>query len=208
MMFFWLKIPWWKGSVRRCFVVMQQPGSSVSKIRGEVFAHFHAVAVKRHSSMHNWVFGLPERFICEQSSWCQRKWWAYSWLCSSPVSSFSVSVSLDFPWTAHAFFAERLFNNYQRLRRTFLKICTKFVVVALSDSLRNGIRPDARLQIKGRKNQHFPPDAWNSVRWLPRYASTIIYRCIALLQLRYRSQHQSRKLWIPLVVSAWRTYKI
>jgi hypothetical protein len=30
------------------------------------------------------------------------------------------------------------------------------------------------------------PSAWNFVHWLPRYASTIIYHCIALLQLLYR----------------------
>jgi hypothetical protein len=35
----------------------------VAKVRGEVFAHFHAVAVKRHSSMWNWLFGLQDKFI-------------------------------------------------------------------------------------------------------------------------------------------------
>jgi hypothetical protein len=44
---------------------------------------------------------------------------------------------------------------------------------------------------------HVHPSSSNSVHWLPRYASTIIYSCIALLQLLYRWQHQSRKLWIP-----------
>jgi hypothetical protein len=33
---------------------------------GEVFAHVHAVAIKRHSSMQNWLFGLPGRILCEQ----------------------------------------------------------------------------------------------------------------------------------------------
>jgi hypothetical protein len=33
--------------------------------------------------------------------------------------------------------------------------------------------------------------------WLPRYASTVIYRCIPLPQLLYRWKHQSRKLWMP-----------
>jgi hypothetical protein len=28
--------------------------------------------------------------------WCHRKWWAYSWLWSSPVSPFLVLMSLDF----------------------------------------------------------------------------------------------------------------
>jgi hypothetical protein len=49
------------------------------------------------------------------------------------------------------------------------------------------------------KNQHFHPAACNLVHWLPRYASTIIYRCIALLQLLYRWQHQSLKLWYHFV---------
>jgi hypothetical protein len=48
-----------------CFLVKKIPGvemvrfrdatatSFVAKVRGEVFAHFHAVAIKRHSSMWN-----------------------------------------------------------------------------------------------------------------------------------------------------------
>jgi hypothetical protein len=40
-------------SASRSAVVLQQPGPSVVKVRGEVFAHFHAVAVKCHSNMRN-----------------------------------------------------------------------------------------------------------------------------------------------------------
>jgi hypothetical protein len=29
----------------------------------------------------------------EQSPWCQRKWWACSWLCTSPVSPTSVCLN-------------------------------------------------------------------------------------------------------------------
>jgi hypothetical protein len=42
-------------------------GSLAAKVRGGVFQHFHAVAVNYHSSMRNWLFGLPGRIICEQS---------------------------------------------------------------------------------------------------------------------------------------------
>jgi hypothetical protein len=35
---------------------------------------------------------------------------------------FSVSVSLNFPSTAHAFITERLFKQFQGLRRTFSEI--------------------------------------------------------------------------------------
>jgi hypothetical protein len=34
------------------------------------------------------------------------------------LSPFSVSVSLDFPCTPHAYFSERLFYHYLGLRRT------------------------------------------------------------------------------------------
>jgi hypothetical protein len=32
--------------------------SFVAKVRGEVFAHFHVIPVKRRSSMWNWLFCL------------------------------------------------------------------------------------------------------------------------------------------------------
>jgi hypothetical protein len=35
----------------------------VAKARGEVFANFHAVVVKSHGSMRNWLFGLPRRIM-------------------------------------------------------------------------------------------------------------------------------------------------
>jgi hypothetical protein len=46
---FWSKIPWLKkkGNVRQCVVVMQRPILLSPKLG----ANFHAVAVKRHSSM-------------------------------------------------------------------------------------------------------------------------------------------------------------
>jgi hypothetical protein len=117
-----------KGNVRRCVVVMQQPVLLSPRFRGEVFAYFHTVAVKRHSSMRNWLFGLPGRILCEQSSRCQRKWWACSWLCSSPVSPFSVSVGLDFPCTDHASFSEPSSNHCQNIRRTFPRSAQNLMV--------------------------------------------------------------------------------
>jgi hypothetical protein len=53
------EVPGTRASVRRCVVVMQQPVSFLIKVRSEVFAHFHAVAVKRHCSM-------LEQIHCEQ----------------------------------------------------------------------------------------------------------------------------------------------
>jgi hypothetical protein len=57
------KFPDEKGNVSQCFA-----SSFVAKLRGEVFANFHAVTVKRHSSMRNRLFGLPALILCEQYS--------------------------------------------------------------------------------------------------------------------------------------------
>jgi hypothetical protein len=46
------KFPGEKGSVRWCIVVVQQPLVLSPKFRAKS-AHFHTVAVKRHSSMRN-----------------------------------------------------------------------------------------------------------------------------------------------------------
>jgi hypothetical protein len=97
----------------------------VHKVRSEIFAHFHAVAVERHSSMQNRMFGLPGRILCEQPPWCQRKLWACSWLC------FNRYRLLDFPSTVHALFPDRLPNHCQGLRRIFPRfaqhLCCCFV---------------------------------------------------------------------------------
>jgi hypothetical protein len=62
----------------------------------------------------------------------------------------------DLSCSAHAFFPERLSNHCQGLRHTFSEICKTFVAVPLSDP------------------SHIHTAAWNFVRLLPRYASTII----------------------------------
>jgi hypothetical protein len=77
--------------------------------------------------------------------------------------AFSVLEALEFPRTAHDFFPEHLSNQFQGLRRTFSEIFTKIDAVPLSDPLRIRIRPDTRLQIKGRKNSAPPPSCVNVV---------------------------------------------
>jgi hypothetical protein len=67
--------------------------------------------------------------------------------------AFSVSVSFDFPCTAHALFPERLSYHYHSLYHK------KIIDLPLSDPSRNRIKPDTRLQMKGRKSQHVHPTA-------------------------------------------------
>jgi hypothetical protein len=40
--------------------------SFIAKVWGKVFAHFHAVAAKYHSSMQNSLFGMPGQINSEQ----------------------------------------------------------------------------------------------------------------------------------------------
>jgi hypothetical protein len=70
-----------------------------------------------------------------------------------------VSVSFNFLCTAHAAYLERLSIICRVSVALFSEICTKFDAVCLSDASQNLIRPDARLQIIERKNQHVYPVA-------------------------------------------------
>jgi hypothetical protein len=106
------------------------------------------------------------------------------------LAFFFRSRRVRMPCTAHAFSPERLTNHCQGFRCTFTEICTTFVAVPLSDPLRKRIRQDTELQ-------YVHPATLNFVHRLRKHANTTIYRCIALLQLLYRWQYQSRKVWTP-----------
>jgi hypothetical protein len=107
--------------------------------------------------MQNRLFGLPGRIIFNPLD--VKENYGYSLDFALLLSRLFRSWCLDFPCTDHAFFPERLPNHYQGLRRTFSKICTKFSAVHLLDPSRNRFRPDTRIQIKGRKNEHVHPAA-------------------------------------------------
>jgi hypothetical protein len=79
--------------------------------------------------MRNWPLGLPGRILCEHSPWCQRKLWSYYWHHSSPVSSFFCLGEFGLPFTAHAFFPDRLSNHCQGFCCTLSLIYTKFDAV-------------------------------------------------------------------------------
>jgi hypothetical protein len=117
------------------------------------------------------------------------------------LAFFSVSVRLDFPCTAHAFFLERLSNHCQGLHRTSSETARNLMLFLCRIHHEIASGQITRLQIKWCENQQIQPAKWNLVHLLPRYVNTIIYRYIALLQLLYWWQHQSRKLWTPVVNS-------
>jgi hypothetical protein len=154
-----------------------------TKFWGEIFVLFQAVSVKSHSSMRSWLLDLPGQILYEQSLWCRRKLWASSWLCSSPVLHFSVPLSSDFRVRLMLSSANTCLIIARVSMALFPRFVKKSYVVSLSDPSRNQIN---QIQIKWRKYEHMHTVARNVVHCLQRQASTIIYRCIALLQLLYR----------------------
>jgi hypothetical protein len=122
--------------------------------------------------------------LCEQSPWCQWKWWAWSWL-------LHLSRLFQYHW---------VWTFYVRLMLSSPKACLIIARVSVAlfpkcallplDPSRNHIRRGTQLQIKGHKNQYIHPAAWNFLHWLQRYAS------ISLLQVLKRWQDLSQKLWI------------
>jgi hypothetical protein len=140
-----------------------------------------------------------DEFFVNNPPWCQRKWWAYSWLWSQPLLPFSVSVSLGFTCLAHAFFPERLSDRCQGLRSTFSEICTKFDAIPLLDPSYNCIRPFTQLQIKGRKKSEHPPSSVKFCTVTPKicwYYHLWLQNATAA-DVQVGAQFQ--KLWIPLV---------
>ena len=71
--------------------------SVLSKVWGDVFARFHAVAAKRRSRTRNSYFDLLGQILCAQSPWRQRKWWSCCWHCFSPVWPFLTLITWGFP---------------------------------------------------------------------------------------------------------------
>jgi hypothetical protein len=55
---FWSKIPWWK---KKCETVRCR--DAIAYVRGEVFAQFHVVTKKCHSSIRKLLFVLPGRVL-------------------------------------------------------------------------------------------------------------------------------------------------
>jgi hypothetical protein len=100
-----------------------------------------------------WIdcLACEDKFCVNNPLKCQRKLWSYSWIFFFSLFSplfclrefgFSIGTSC---------FPERLYNHCQGLRLISSEKCTKFDAVPLSDPSPNRIRPDTRLEMKGRK---------------------------------------------------------
>jgi hypothetical protein len=94
-------------------------------------------------------------------------------------------------YMTEAFFPEHLSDQCQGRHHTFSEICTKLICTLLNP-LQNSIRPHTRLQLKCRKKSAHSSSC-------VKFCKVTIYHCIALLQLLYRWQHHSGKLWLAVV---------
>jgi hypothetical protein len=148
---FWLQILLWKGKRKTVRCRAATASSSVAKVRGEVFAHFQAVAVKRHSSI------CPARanFFCENPlNLKENNEHVLDFVLHLPrLLSVCPEPSMPFkhPCTAHACLIIARVSA-----ALFTEISTKFEAVPFSDPSRNRIRPDTRLHMQDRKESARP----------------------------------------------------
>jgi hypothetical protein len=117
----------------------------VTKVWGEVLAHFHAVAIKHHSNMWNWLSGLPGWIFCEQSLRRQEN--------DEHALDFALLLS-------HLFQSRWVWTFRVQLMLSSPNACliTASVSVTLFQDFhkilccsKNHIRPDTQFQIKGCK---------------------------------------------------------
>jgi hypothetical protein len=134
---------------------MMQSQFFYRQIRNKVFAHVRAIAVNVTAVCEIDRLACQDEFFVHNVLDVKENYeHALDFALHLP-RFFSVSSSLDFPCTVSAFFPERI--SLPGSPSHFLpEICTKCYAVPLLDLLRNRIRPDTRLQIKGRKNSARP----------------------------------------------------
>jgi hypothetical protein len=109
--------------------------------------------------MRSCLFGMPGRILVNTTSPMMSKnmMGMLATLFFTCLALFSVSLSFSSPCMAYAVLPpERLFNHCRCLCLQFSEICSNCNAVTLLDPSRNRIRPDTRLQIKGRKESAHP----------------------------------------------------
>jgi hypothetical protein len=146
--------------------------SFFAKLLGEVFAHFHAVGV-----VCTVVWGI-DCLACQDESFVNNPLgikanYEHAYDFALHLSRiFTVSVSLDFPWTAHAFFPRRLSNHCQGLCRFFFsqdlhKICCSSFVGSLAKFHQIGYNTQNKKPENISTSTHFV-HLKNVVHWLPK----------------------------------------
>jgi hypothetical protein len=107
--------------------------SCVAEVWGEVFAHFHAAAIQRHSSIQTDCLVCHDEFFVNNS------------LDVKEIDENALCLSYRFRsqsvWTFHVWFTLSSLNACLIIA-IFSEICTKFDDVPSSDPLKNRIMPD------------------------------------------------------------------
>jgi hypothetical protein len=165
-MFLIKKFPGGKGSLRPVRFCAASASCFVAKVRGGVFSHFHAVAVKRHSSMRIDCLACQDELFVNNHLDVKEN--------DEHALDFTLHMSCLFrsPWVCT--FRVRLMlsslNAYIIIARLseVSEVCIKFDAVPLSDPSQNHIRSDTRLQIKGRKRSARPPNCMKFCTLTPK----------------------------------------
>jgi hypothetical protein len=124
--------------------------SFVAKVRGEVFAHFHIVAVEVIVICRIYCLACQDEFFVNNPlDVKERDENAFDFALHLPCL-FSVSVSSDFPFAAHAFFPERL-SNYCRLSVAIFPRCSQNLMHTCCRIHREIASGHTRLRLKGHK---------------------------------------------------------
>jgi hypothetical protein len=188
---FWSRIPWWE---RKCKIVSCHDAtisSFVIKVWGEVLTDVHTVAIKCHSSMQNWLFGLPGWILCETFPLMSKR--MMSMLLTSlfilPLGGLLLCFSVT-TINQTIIISDNSGQEGCIVGGNMAKLVTDNESCCFWSVLRTCSRPDKLLQIKGRKELRTS----NQLCGIHTCTSTpkITYHCIVLLQLLYRWQHQSR----------------
>jgi hypothetical protein len=91
------KFPSKKGIVRWVRCRDATASSSVTKVRGEVFAHFHMVTVICHSSMQNWLLACQDNSLWTITLMSKkiiniRFWWGWTFCVQFMLSSLNACL--------------------------------------------------------------------------------------------------------------------
>jgi hypothetical protein len=126
--YFWPKILWWKTKCETVHCRDAPASSFVTKVPGEVFAHFQAVAVKVTVVSGNDCLGSKDEFFMNNPLTVKENDDHALYFDLNLSRPFPISVSLNFPYTAHAVFPERSSNHCQSLHRTFPRFVKKLML--------------------------------------------------------------------------------
>jgi hypothetical protein len=126
--------------------------SLIAKVRGEVFAHVHAVAVEITLECGLDCLACQDKFFVNNPLDVKGSDERALHLCRLFLSRRVRTFPMKHPCTTQAFISDRTFNHCQGLRCTSPRCAQSWAGRRCEDPSRSPTRPDTRHQIKGYKH--------------------------------------------------------